>query len=235
MYLNYRVSLCALALLAEGCDNASPQTHYSPEMASFANEFDFDPLSGPVKSFTQTVLTSAGIAERRVIARLSRQGCFESLALENYGDETQAILVLDGNFYRDAHDNEPRIRTQGTCQLGAIPATGLTYTTDNADYVVGASAPEVEIAYQYDKDGFPFGRTVRHEQDTVIIHSKPLKNAQGKLDYQSRQSLNGIIVTEATQRCQYDNYLNPQSCELTITPLNKPATRYTIENSIDYY
>jgi hypothetical protein len=47
------ITLLATALV--GCDNNSAPLSFTPEMASFSNEFDFDPLRGPVKDFTQTL------------------------------------------------------------------------------------------------------------------------------------------------------------------------------------
>ncbi|MGE9804849.1 YnfC family lipoprotein, partial [Escherichia coli] len=45
-----------LCVVLVGCDNAKGLVSFTPEMASFSNEFDFDPLRGPVKDFSQTLL-----------------------------------------------------------------------------------------------------------------------------------------------------------------------------------
>ncbi|BDH45800.1 UPF0257 lipoprotein YnfC [Salmonella enterica subsp. enterica serovar Choleraesuis] len=224
-----------VAGLLGGCDNQKPDTQFSPEMASFANEFDFDPLLGPVKSFTQTVITSGGSVDRRVSATLSPQGCIETLSLEDFTRDSEASLVLDGNFYRDAQSNEPRISTQGTCQLADIPATGLRYITNDSDFIIGASAKDLEIAYSYDKEGFPIGRIARQANDVLTTESQPLKDAKGKLDYQATMKENDRLLSRAEQRCEYDRHRNPTSCSLVIEPAGKAAIKYSIENTIDYY
>ncbi|HEP0987969.1 TPA: YnfC family lipoprotein, partial [Enterobacter ludwigii] len=45
---NY-AAITLLAATLVGCDNSSAPLSFTPEMASFSNEFDFDPLRGPVK------------------------------------------------------------------------------------------------------------------------------------------------------------------------------------------
>ncbi|EIQ40889.1 putative lipoprotein [Escherichia coli E267] len=49
-------------------------------MASFSNEFDFDPLRGPVKDFTQTLMDEQGEVTKRVSGTLSEEGCFGDAA-----------------------------------------------------------------------------------------------------------------------------------------------------------
>jgi hypothetical protein len=58
------ITLLATALV--GCDNNSAPLSFTPEMASFSNEFDFDPLRGPVKDFTQTLFNEKGEVSKRV-------------------------------------------------------------------------------------------------------------------------------------------------------------------------
>ncbi|VTN09267.1 lipoprotein [Raoultella terrigena] len=45
-----KLFLLVLATMAlSACDNQSAPQAFTPEMASFSNEFEFDPLRGPVK------------------------------------------------------------------------------------------------------------------------------------------------------------------------------------------
>ncbi|MGC6744538.1 YnfC family lipoprotein [Escherichia coli] len=41
----------------------------------------FDPLRGPVKDFTQTLMDEQGEVTKRVSGTLSEEGCFDSLEL----------------------------------------------------------------------------------------------------------------------------------------------------------
>ncbi len=61
--------------LLTACDNASVPVAFTPEMASFSNEFDFDPLRGPVKDFSQTLMNEKGEVTKRVSAKMSQEGC----------------------------------------------------------------------------------------------------------------------------------------------------------------
>ncbi|WP_250552845.1 YnfC family lipoprotein, partial [Escherichia coli] len=47
--MKYKLLPCLLAILLTGCDRTEVTLSFTPEMASFSNEFDFDPLRGPVK------------------------------------------------------------------------------------------------------------------------------------------------------------------------------------------
>jgi hypothetical protein len=63
------VFLCAVLV---GCDNAKGLVSFTPEMASFSNEFDFDPLRGPVKDFSQTLLNDKGEVSIRLNCTISK-------------------------------------------------------------------------------------------------------------------------------------------------------------------
>ncbi|PLL44139.1 YnfC family lipoprotein, partial [Klebsiella pneumoniae] len=74
--------LIPAALLLTACDRKSAPDAFTPEMASFSNEFEFDPLRGPVKDFSQTLLDEHDVVVKKVSAQLSREGCFDLLTLE---------------------------------------------------------------------------------------------------------------------------------------------------------
>lgn len=71
--------LIPAALLLTACDRKSAPDAFTPEMASFSNEFEFDPLRGPVKDFSQTLLDEHDVVVKKVSAQLSREGCFDLL------------------------------------------------------------------------------------------------------------------------------------------------------------
>ncbi|MDM9276499.1 YnfC family lipoprotein, partial [Citrobacter koseri] len=95
-----------LCVVLVGCDNAKGLDSFTPEMASFSNEFDFDPLRGPVKDFSQTLLNDKGEVTKRVVGTLSQEGCFDTLELHDIENNTGMALVLDANYYRDAETLE---------------------------------------------------------------------------------------------------------------------------------
>ncbi|MDZ7034275.1 YnfC family lipoprotein, partial [Escherichia coli] len=64
--MKYKLLPCLLAILLTGCDRTEVTLSFTPEMASFSNEFDFDPLRGPVKDFTQTLMDEQGKVTKRV-------------------------------------------------------------------------------------------------------------------------------------------------------------------------
>jgi hypothetical protein len=87
---------------AGGCDDNKGPVSFTPEMASFSNEFDFDPLRGPVKDFSQTLLNEKGEVSKRVSGTMSKEGCFDSLELHDLENNTGVSLVLNANYYLDA-------------------------------------------------------------------------------------------------------------------------------------
>ncbi|WP_297204079.1 YnfC family lipoprotein [uncultured Pluralibacter sp.] len=230
--------LLPFALLLTGCDNNSAPAAFTPEMASFSNEFDFDPLRGPVKDFSQTLMNEKGEVTKRVSARISEEGCFDLLDLHDVQNSTGATLLLDANYYVDADTQQKKILLQGKCQLAGMENIGLTWETDDKGFIVVARGKGVAVSYRYDAEGYPLGKTSTSGADTLDIVSLPSKDARKKLDYTSTSALNGKAIGKVVQACDYDRHDNPVSCQLEVEDDSvSPAIqqRYTIENKIEYY
>lgn len=229
--------LPAIALLA-ACDNASVPVAFTPEMASFSNEFDFDPLRGPVKDFSQTLMNEKGEVTKLVSAKLSEEGCFDVIEMHDLESNTGATLVLDANYYLDANTQQKKILLQGKCQLAGMPAIGLTWDTDDNGFVVAAHGKSLTVDYHYDKEGYPLGKTSVGGDETLKILAVPSKDARKKLDYTATSTLNDKPIGNVAQTCDYDRHDNPVSCALEIVDdsAKPPVTKhYTIKNNIDYY
>ncbi len=157
--MNKYAAITLLATVLVGCDNNTAPLSFTPEMASFSNEFDFDPLRGPVKDFTQTLFNDKGEVSKRVTGTMSTEGCFDTLELHDLDANTGVALVLDANYYVDAETQQQKVKLQGKCQLAELPSAGLTWDTDDNGFVVAAHSKEMEVKYQYDADGYPLGKT----------------------------------------------------------------------------
>ena len=230
------ITLLATALV--GCDNASAPLSFSPEMASFSNEFDFDPLRGPVKDFTQTLLNDKGEVSKRVTGTVSTEGCFDTLELHDLEANTGVALVLDANYYLDAETQQRKVKLQGKCQLAELPAAGITWDTDDNGFVVAAHGKEMEVKYRYDAEGYPLGKTTVSGEQHLSVQATPSKDVRKKLDYTAISLLNDKPLGHVKQSRDYDRHNNPVTCQLLITDDSvKPAVerKYTIKNSIDYY
>lgn len=228
----------ALAIALVGCDDASAPHAYTPEMASFSNEFDFDPLRGPVKDFSQTLMNEKGEVSRRVSGSLSAEGCFDQLELHDLENNSDVSLVLDANYYLDAQTREKRLRLQGKCQLAALPAAGVEWATDDNGFVITARSKDSQVSYRYDDEGYPLGKSTVSKDDKLSVEATPSTDKRKKLDYTAVSLLNDKPLGNVTQRCEYDNHSNPLSCELNIVDdsVTPPVTRnYTIKNTINYY
>lgn len=150
--------LIPAALLLTACDRKSAPDAFTPEMASFSNEFEFDPLRGPVKDFSQTLLDEHDVVVKKVSAQLSREGCFDLLTLEDVENKAGATLLLDANYYVDGRTHEKRLRLQGKCQLAEMPAAGVSWETDDNGFIISARGKETTATYRYDSDGYPLGK-----------------------------------------------------------------------------
>ncbi|MCE0826923.1 YnfC family lipoprotein [Buttiauxella sp. A2-C2_NF] len=232
------IILSVLAVSIAGCDNQNITLTYTPEMASFSNEFDFDPLRGPVKDFTQTLINDKGEVIKRVVGLVSEEGCFNELEFHDLENNTGATLVLNANYYVDAISHERRVKLQGKCQLAELPQAALTYETDDNGFVVAAHGEKTSIVYRYDADGYPLGKITKSQDDTLTITAKTGSDIKKKLDYTAESILNGKSIGLAKQSCDYDGHFNPLECVLNITNESaKPAKveTYTIKNNINYY
>lgn len=230
--------MIALTGVLAGCDNASGPLSFTPEMASFSNEFDFDPLRGPVKDFTQTLFNEKGEVSKRVTGSLSQEGCFDTLELHDLDANTGVALVLEANFYVDAETQQQKIKLQGKCQLAELPAAGVTWDTDDNGFIVTARGKAMEVNYRYDADGYPLGKTTVSGDQHLSVSATPSKDKRKKLDYSAISLLNDKPLGTVKQSCDYDRHDNPVTCELQIKDDSvKPAVehKYTIKNSIEYY
>ncbi|RKQ38777.1 YnfC family lipoprotein [Enterobacter sp. R1(2018)] len=232
------IILSSLVACLTGCDNNDAPQAFTPEMASFSNEFDFDPLRGPVKDFSQTLMNEKGEVVKRVVGSMSAEGCFDTLEFHDIENNTGAALVLDANYYLDAVSREKRVKLQGKCQLAELPAAAVTYDTDDNGFVVKAHGKDVSVDYLYDTDGYPTGKTTTAKASKFAVMAQTGSDKKKRLDYTSISTLNDKPVGKSTQSCDYDAHFNPVSCALSITDdsVTPPAiTRYVIKNTIDYY
>ncbi|ELY6345417.1 YnfC family lipoprotein [Cronobacter muytjensii] len=235
--MNKYVTVMMVSLALTGCDKPDALAPFSPEMASFSSEFNFDPLRGPVKNFTQKLINDSGDVETEVNGTLSEEGCFETLNYVDKPSNSHLSLVLDANYYLDALTREKRIRLQGKCQLAELPAVGMIYETNEREFVVKGHTQEVTVSYRYDDEGYPLGKTSKAKDAELSTIATP-SDKRKKHDYTSVTKLNDKVVDTAKQSCEYDRHLNPLSCvlELTDTSTTPPKQhKFTIQNEINYY
>ncbi len=227
-----------LTALLSGCDNASAPLSFTPEMASFSNEFDFDPLRGPVKDFSQTLLNEKGEVAKRVSGTLSTEGCFDTLEIHDIESNSGVALVLNANFYLDAETSQKKLRLQGKCQLAELMPSGLSWDTNDAGFIVSAHGKETQVNYRYDTDGYPLGKTTVSGEQKLSVSAKPSADLRKRMDYTAVSMLNDKPLGNVKQSCDYDRHDNPVECELTIVDESvKPVQerKYTIKNTIEYY
>ena len=230
--------LTAISIVLNGCNSDDKPAAFSPEMASFSNEFDFDPLRGPVKDFSQTLLNSKGEVAKRVSAQLSQEGCFDVLEFHDLESNTGATLVLDANYYVDGATQEKRVRLQGKCQLAEFPAAGVAWETNDDGFVVKSLSEDREVDYRYDSEGYPLGKTSLTKNNTLVVMATPSDDPRKKLDYTAVNLLNKQPVGNVKQSCDYDRHDNPVSCDLEVVDMSvQPVVtqRYTVKNVIEYY
>ncbi|WLI78942.1 YnfC family lipoprotein [Kosakonia sp. H02] len=230
--------LVSLAVLLAGCDEKKGPVSFTPEMASFSNEFDFDPLRGAVKEFSQTLLNEKGEVTKRVSGTMSKEGCFDTLELHDLENNSGVSLVLDANYYLEADTQEKRLRLQGKCQLAEFPSAGVTWDTDDKGFIVRASGKDMEVTYRYDDEGYPLGKSTTSKDMHLNVASTPSTDKHKKLDYTSISTLNDKPLSKVKQTCDYDSHDNPVSCGLeivdeSVTP--QVTHKYNIKNTIEYY
>ncbi|MCU6671470.1 YnfC family lipoprotein [Enterobacteriaceae bacterium H4N4] len=236
--MNKHAVIVVLVALLAGCDNTAAPLSFTPEMASFSNEFDFDPLRGPVKDFSQTLFNEKGDVAKRVSGSLSTEGCFDTLELHDLESNSGIALVLDANYYLDAETREKKLRLQGKCQLAEMSASGISWDTDDNGFIVSAHGKNLQISYRYDADGYPLGKTSVSGDQHLSIAATPSADKRKRMDYTAVSLLNEKPLGRVKQTCDYDSHNNPVKCELRIVDQSvKPVVerKYTIENSIEYY
>jgi hypothetical protein len=149
-----------------------------------------------VKDFSQTLFDEHDEVVKRVSASLSREGCFDLLALEDRENNTGATLMLDANFYLDAHTREKRLRLQENvssrnCRRQASPET------DDNGFVVAARGKETTATYRYDSEGYPTGKTTVAKNERFTVVSTPAR-IRVKLDYTATSTFNDRQLKRAS-------------------------------------
>jgi hypothetical protein len=229
-------AITLLAATLVGCDNSSAPLSFTPEMASFSNEFDFD-AARPGERLTQTLFNEKGEVSKRVTGTVSTEGCFDTWSCTTWRPIPawrwcwMPITTLMRN-------PAAKVKLQGKCQLAELPSAGITWDTDDNGFVVAAHGKEMEVKYRYDADGYPLGKTTVSGDQHLSVQSTPSKDVRKRMDYSAVSMLNDKPLGNVKQSCDYDRHNNPVSCDLTITDDSvKPAVehKYTIKNTIEYY
>ncbi len=187
--------LTLLCMILAGCDNPKSLESFTPEMASFSNEFDFDPLRGPVRDFSQTLMSENGEVAKQVTGTLSQEGCFDTLELHDLENNTGLALVLDANYYRDAQTLEKKCSYRSASWRRCLRRRDRE--TDDNGFVVSATGKEMKVEYRYDSEGYPLGKTTINSQNTLSVTAKP--SADPRKSWITRQSAGWMIDTGHTE------------------------------------
>ncbi len=134
----------------------------------------FDPLRGPVKDFTQTLMDEQGEVTKRVSGTLSEEGCFDSLELLDLENNTVVALwywtpiitVMPRHWRRE-------FVCRGKCQLAELPSAGVSWETDDNGFVIKASSKQMQMEYRYDDQGYPLGKTTKSNDKTLSVSATP--------------------------------------------------------------
>ena len=167
--MNKYAAITLLATVLVGCDNNTAPLSFTPEMASFSNEFDFDPLRGPVKDFTQTLFNDKGEVSKRVTGTMSTEGCFDTLELHDLDANTGVALVLDANygFVVAAHSKEMEVKYQ--YDADGYPLGKTTVSGDKRLSV--KSVPSKDLRKRMDYTA------------VSLLNDKPMGNVKQSCDY----------------------------------------------------
>jgi hypothetical protein len=236
-----RVKKRLLLLLAVGalsaCDEKGAPQAFTPEMASFSNEFEFDPLRGPVKAFSQTLYDEHDQVVKWVKGRLSSEGCLTCwhLRIGRIKPARRWCWTPTTTWMRKA--------TKSACVCRAnvswrkCPRRG----SPGKPMITGLSSPlaaKSTATYRYDREGYPLGKTTIAKGEQFTVASTPSSDPRKKMDYTAVSTFNDRALGNVSQTCDYDSHDNPVSCELKVVDDSvQPAlTRhYTIKSTIDYY
>ncbi len=67
--------LTLLCMILAGCDNPKSLESLRRKFTSFRTNLIFDPLRGPAKDFSQTLMSENGEVAKQVTGTLSQEGC----------------------------------------------------------------------------------------------------------------------------------------------------------------
>jgi Uncharacterised protein family (UPF0257). len=215
---------------------------YIPLLYNLSTIFDFNPVKGPVKTL-QTIVENDGKITYKINLKLNKNGCVDSLVLDNISGGYNTELKRDGTVLSGKRNNTPYfIGLTKECNIltqndnGNVNAYSLTSDGFIKDtYYSGHKIAE----HFYDKNSnmvlsefYASGKLLsKNEIMFLNFNDKPL-------DY---QILNTSTYSEgytATSTCEYNAKLVPEVCQLIIQktgePLPKPVVM-TAHTTVEFY
>lgn len=221
---------------------AFAENHYIPLLYNLSTMFDFNPVKGAVKSL-DTDVEENGKITYKISIRLDKNGCVDSLNLDNVSSGHETILKYTNGSLIGHRDGKPfSIQLDEKCHILSKNENGdeLRYTLYpngliKDTYFLGKKISE----HFYDEDDnltrseFYSSESVMSKNDISYVDKK-----RKPLDYKLINSSVFSAGYTATSSCHYNEMLVPEICNATLQNAGNPAPKpvsMTAHTKVEFY
>ncbi|AFJ46130.1 YnfC family lipoprotein [Shimwellia blattae] len=210
---------------------------FSPVMASFSNELEFDALRGKVKSFEQALYDSGDTPVMLARGEFDTRGClmrYEKIDGVNNGKIKLTRNVAD-NTLISAYDKQRVIHLNDRCEVVSTDAKG----DDAKDYIYDARGFLVKVKghkdawvykeYFYTPEGMPKSVVYYGDEKDFLIITEPKKKLSEQWDFITEGLDDGKPVFQSVKKCLYDDRYNPTVCYLITAVVENGVQKKRVE------
>lgn len=239
-YMKKLYVLLLSTVLISGMSHA--ENGYIPVLYNLSTMFDFNPVKGPVKSLS-TIVESNGKVTYKVLLKLNKKGCIESLSLDNISNGFKTELNNDGvNLVGKRGENPYFVGLTEDCNILSQNDNGEknTFSLTVSGMIKDTYYLGQKIATHFYDDNDNLIRSEFYGSDKILSSNEVIyldKNTK-PLDYKIINESSYAQGYTATTTCKYNAKLVPELCNLIIqnagNPLPKP-TVITAHTSVEFY
>ncbi|EKN3986320.1 YnfC family lipoprotein [Yersinia enterocolitica] len=214
------LSVSILVLVLGACDRNNKPLIFTPNFASNSNIFGFDPLQGPVKSFTQTVIDEKGKMIADYHSDIDKNGCFTTINARIPRLITDIFLVKDGKYYVNAKTKDKVFVINDNCTISQSVSGNEKYLMNDKGFITEVQWIVLGMKvnhYDYDENGFPLTQFTYTKTMMMKSVNEFNTEADKPFNYASKGYDNGIHSHSLARDCTIDSHRNPISCRVEHT------------------
>lgn len=215
---------------------------FSPIIASFSNELDFDALRGHVRRFEQTLYDNNHLPLMMARGEFDISGCPTRYERIDNITEKQFVLVRDSTNRALVSPLDPaqQIHLNSHCQIASTQGKDAivrqyVYRHDLLVKIKDVRDGYVYKEYFYTPEAMPKIVVWYSDNNDVLMLTEPKKRLSNPWDFVTQGYDNGHLVYQTFKKCHYDKYANPTGCALIIDNPGEGQTIQEIRYSITYY
>lgn len=221
---------------------ALADNHYIPLLYNLSTMFDFNPVKGAVKSL-DTDVEENGKVTYKIAIRLAKNGCVESLELDNVSSGHETNLKNSNGSLVGQRDGKPfSIQLDEKCNILSKNENGdeLRYSLYSNGLIKDTYYLGKKISEHFYDDNSNLIRSEFYGSGKVLSKNEIsyVDKDRKPLDY---KIINTSVYSDgytATNTCHYSEKLVPEICKVTMQSAGNPVPKpvlMTANTKVEFY